>query len=694
MLRRVASALLVAVALVLAAAAAPAAGSAPVSGAALPAVPDGSLVFLGVGGLRWSDVNATDTPTLFELTRHSALGALAVRTTEADACPIDGWLTLNGGARAGGPRRGGRCADLPMPVQDNGRTTVPEMASLIAATEHGSADPHWGLLGRPTGARDCAVGPGAALALADRSGQVPADWVPDISRLADLGPLAHPGPRAQVADACHRMFVDGGSLPESAGRGPAVRALDAIVGRLADLGPDSLVVAGISDSSPGHPHLTLAMVSSEQRRAGSTWWRSPSTRQTGLGQITDLTPTLLQADQLDLPGERLELHASGHPGLRDVRALEIRAATVHDDFVLFFVVFIAGEILSFAALAWAWHRRRLSRSAAGGAALQIGLLFGAVAPASFLANALPWARTGHPGVVLWGATAGFALMLALAAFPLRARPAAPAALLGAVTLVLLAADVATGSRLQLDAVFGLATLVAGRFYGFGNIAFAVFAMATLIVAAALGGALVRRGRRRAAAVSIAAIGGFAVLVDGAPGLGTDFGGVLALLPGTVLLAALLLDRRVSVGRVIAVAVLAVVAVSALAIADWTRPAADRSHLGRFVQQVRDGDGGHVIAHKAAANLGLLHNPVIVAVALPLLVVVTTALVRPGALKLHALARAQQQDPALRALLVAALVTGLLGFALNDSGVIVPAVALFTGGPLIATVWAQRWTETA
>ncbi|HZE65853.1 MAG TPA: hypothetical protein VE081_04430, partial [Sporichthyaceae bacterium] len=91
---------------------------------------------------------------------------------------------------------------------------------------------------------------------------------------------------------------------------------------------------------------------------------------------------------------------------------------------------------------------------------------------------------------------------------------------------------------------------------------------------------------------------------------------------------------------------------------------------------------------------LLSNPLIVVAALPLLVLVVTALVRPEVLRLHALARAQQEDPALRALLISALATGLLGFAANDSGVIVPAVALFTGGPLIATVWAQRWMNEA
>jgi hypothetical protein len=180
------------------------------------------------------------------------------------------------------------------------------------------------------------------------------------------------------------------------------------------------------------------------------------------------------------------------------------------------------------------------------------------------------------------------------------------------------------------------------------------------------------------------------LVDGAPGLGTDFGGVLALLPGIVVLAALLLGVRLTATRLVGIAALTLVVVSALAVADWARPAGERSHLGRFVQQVLDGDGGHVIADKAAANLGLLRVPIIVAVALPLLLVVLVALVRPESLRLHALVRAEQRDPALRALLIAALTTALLGFACNDSGVIVPAVALFTGGPLIVTVWAQHW----
>jgi len=172
--------------------------------------------------------------------------------------------------------------------------------------------------------------------------------------------------------------------------------------------------------------------------------------------------------------------------------------------------------------------------------------------------------------------------------------------------------------------------------------------------------------------------------------------VLALLPGTALLAALLLglaaERRAGVG----IAVLSLAAVSALAIADWTRPTAEPHPPGPLRaagagrrRRARDRAQGE------AANLGLLRDaPVIVVVALPLLVLVITALVRPDLLRLHALARAQQEDPALRALLISALTTGLLGFAANDSGVIVPAVALGHRRPADRHVWAQRWMNEA
>jgi hypothetical protein len=67
------------------------------------------VVVIGVPGLRWSDVNATDTPALTRLARQAAVGVLSVRTAAAADCPADGWLTLGAGnrVRSSGRHTGG-----------------------------------------------------------------------------------------------------------------------------------------------------------------------------------------------------------------------------------------------------------------------------------------------------------------------------------------------------------------------------------------------------------------------------------------------------------------------------------------------------------------------------------------------------------------------------------------------------------
>ena len=43
----------------------------------------------------------------------------------------------------------------------------------------------------------------------------------------------------------------------------------------------------------------------------------------------------------------------------------------------------------------------------------------------------------------------------------------------------------------------------------------------------------------------------------------------------------------------------------IAFLDWLRPAESRTHLGKFVQQVLDGDGLGVVGDKLGANLKLV-----------------------------------------------------------------------------------------
>ncbi|PZA18895.1 hypothetical protein DMO24_23650, partial [Modestobacter versicolor] len=194
--------------------------------------------------------------------------------------------------------------------------------------------------------------------------------------------------------------------------------------------------------------------------------------------------------------------------------------------------------------------------------------------------------------------------------PWRRRRLGPAVVVLAVTLVTLAGDVLTGSRLELDGLLGYDAIVAGRFTGYGNLTFGLLSVSALLLTAGAAAALVRRtgtgtGTRRSWLLPVLAAGAVCVVLIGAPPLGRDFGGVLAAVPGFLVLGMLLARIRVTLGRLVVVLAAAVAVVGVVAVLDWLRPAAERSHLGRFVAQLLDGQAWTVVSRKAEANVAIL-----------------------------------------------------------------------------------------
>ncbi|GAB3843450.1 hypothetical protein GCM10029963_18310 [Micromonospora andamanensis] len=61
------------------------------------------VVLVGVAGLRWDDVDAERTPTLWRLAGEGSIGSLSVRSARRPTCPVDGWLTLGAGSFAAWP---------------------------------------------------------------------------------------------------------------------------------------------------------------------------------------------------------------------------------------------------------------------------------------------------------------------------------------------------------------------------------------------------------------------------------------------------------------------------------------------------------------------------------------------------------------------------------------------------------------
>jgi hypothetical protein len=245
------------------------------------------------------------------------------------------------------------------------------------------------------------------------------------------------------------------------------------------------------------------------------------------------------------------------------------------------------------------------------------------------------------------------------------------------TLVVLAVDGVGGTSLQVDSLLGYNPLVAGRFVGFGNIAFAVLGAAAVTLAA-----LVAHGRSRGRALAAVAVVALPVLaLDGWPGWGADFGGVLSLTPTFVVLGLQLTGTRITVWRLAAAGGAGAALVGALAGIDYLRPPGDRSHFGRFVDTLlHGGTEGHdaieAVERKLLANVELLGmGPHAVAAVVLAGALVLVVLRRPPLLR-----RAVQQHPALGPLLVSTVVLALVGFATNDSGIAIPVVVALTTGP--------------
>jgi len=416
---------------------------------------------------------------------------------------------------------------------------------------------------------------------------------------------------------------------------------------------------------------------------------------------TDLLPTVLEALGLAdaaPPGALVGAPARGTTaGGDDVAAMidldrhssAIRALTPG-----FFALLIIVNIALYAAV---WLR---GLRPAGGFRV-LGVVVGAVPVATFLANLVPWWRAGGAGLYL-AVLGAVALVAGLALLgPWRRSALGPLTVVAAVTAVTIVLDVLSGSRLQLGSPMGVHPLVAGRFYGLNNSAFALLMVSSLLVAAVLGSALVARGRRAWGVGVVAAVGVVVTVVDGMPGLGSDFGGPPALVPAFAVLALLVAGVRVGWRRVALVLGAGIVVVSAFAIADWLRPEASRTHLGRFVQTVLDGGLLDVIVRKAGQNLTILTSSWLIVLVGAGVALVVWLVGRPRGAGLgsragdpstsargRGLLRAARDDiPALRVVLPAATAGLAIGFAVNDSGIVIPAIGFSLAVPLVISTLA-------
>jgi hypothetical protein len=639
------------------------------------------VVIVAVADLQWADVSPEATPALWRIAGRGSVGMLSVRALGFSTGCITGWLTLGAGNRAGATDldQSNLCGRTLEGVADP--VHMREFRELNKAGQFGARPGALGDALHAAGLGTAAAGdPGAWLAAADSKGGV--DTV---------------APSLQGSWGQASLVVVGESALYSISpskRAAAVAAIDRDVDLVSRaLGPaDSILIIGFSDQSFGKPLLHVAIADGPAWKRGLL--RSASTGRTEFVQLIDVAPTALDllgiARPKSMTGQSWHRAASRDESLGATagrfagvtQAADASRATKW----LFLDALAVAQVLLYAAAFLLFRRLGRAGHPAPGAldALALGALSVAFIPAaSFAAQIVPWWRTG--AVLFYVMVVALCIAAGVVAFAAGRRwgPwAAVGAVAGGITL-LLAADILTGTHLQLGAVLGDSPMLAGRFRGVGNIDFALFSTSALLAAAVAALVLRRAGRLWLGLAAAAAIAAGALVLDGAPPLGDDLGGALALGPAVIVLLFLLSGGRLSWRRFAAAVAAGAVPVVAFALYDYSQPLQSQTHIGRFVGQVIHGGALTVVRRKALTNLRQFAHPTFLVVLLVGMVVVAALTGRVGPRRggRGLLASVLEDQRELRAGFIAAAVCGVLGGVFNDSGISVTVASISVALPL-------------
>ena len=596
------------------------------------------VVVLGTDNLTWADIQAqasrhragdhADSDRVDSAAAHLLSFAsanepmnLSVRTPADRTCSADGWLTLGRGARASALKPADSCAGP--------TTAIPDDTPLVRT------------LGNDVSIQ--AVGPETQLATG-APGSPPS---PSVSLAPSLPEALSAGADLTIVDTARDVSTDT----------DRITALDdALRTAQEQASPGTrIVIASLADDEdPGPQMAVLPSGTASARGTSSGFVVGTSTHRPGLAQLTDLTPTLTTAlarrsapafdgQALNLPASSTLAPAKGAAAPDDAHisrladdALHARASqrTVIPASTL--LVGLAMALLVWAAIALRTpepgRRPAVQRRVTWAA---IGL--SAPPPALLLVNAAPWwrvgARDGSPSAGAPVSAIAAAALVAACVVGLAAgiamlvqrrrgtRPGLVALLVTAAIPLTWLVDAATGAHLAFNNPLGMNAVVAGRFYGVSNTAFALAAGALITVIAA---AWNRLGRgRRTALILTCLLGGAALIVDGAPQLGADVGGALTLVPTLALLGAGLAGLRLNWRRWLAIGTTTLLVVGGFAVVDLLRPGGP-THLGRFARQVADGSAVGVLGRKAYALVGPFITKPVAAIALACMVALVAA----------------------------------------------------------------------
>lgn len=399
---------------------------------------------------------------------------------------------------------------------------------------------------------------------------------------------------------------------------------------------------------------------------------SPTTRREGLVANIDIAPTVLSFFGLPQPPEMAGRSLYSLP-----RAIApARLAEIADEDVLTYRarpylqrVYVGGQFAALGLSAWALlsHRRR------GTKALLFYYLSLLAVPLAYLLA--PLKPVGS--VPILGLEVGTAALLLAVASVLGSRLLRldPFVVLCLATATILLIDLLAGAPLGHRAVMGYDFIDGARYYGLGN-----EYMGVLIGSAVVGmTGLFRRFPSRWALGLVCGFYAVTLLATGAPQVGANAGGAIAVAAAfasnAFLLGQISLNRRSAV----VIAGLVLVAVASMAFWDFHRPVAVQSHIGRAAGLVFAGEWPglvQIIARKLSMNYRLIRYTIWARIFVVSLVCLALALQWPR----EGLVALRAREPFVFKSVAGVVVGSLTALIFNDSGVVAAATAIIFACP--------------
>jgi hypothetical protein len=690
------------------------------------------VVVFSMPGVTWSNVRHASMPTFHKLMREGATAALAPRSASVRPSAERGFLTLGAGNRGAAANESSsaqlayRSDEEVAPGVDaarmfhelTGRTVsgavvhlgVPELQGRQDSEYHGAVV---GALGSALVASGKRVGVvsaadqtieiddahppsgASALAVVDEHGQVRTGVMRGLVAAGGGGAFGVRTDRRAFREAA-RTVMDGSDVvlleagetlraDEFAKRAEPDRArqlrklaLGRTDGLLRDvwnaIGPRDLllVIAPSSSSADPQEHLTPIVAWGAGTHPGELV--SATTHRAGTVTLTDVAPTILTLFGIESPSSM-----SGRP-IRQVESGAVRPL-VHDELdqrSVFREGFVPGVFYSFVALfvllfllvALVFLLRLPLQAPLVG----VCYLILALPLATFILSAVPLWKIGviPAHVTLWSV----AIVIAGAGWLVPGPRWTGALPLLVATASFVSVVLVFGGALLSNAVFGNSVLAAGRFYGIPNTGSALFFGASVLTVTGLG-ELWTYARRRAFLVAALVV---VLVLTGFPMFGADVGGLLTGVAAGAVIVLAARGGRIPWRTLVVVMVVAGGVTLLVAYLDSLRALDQQTHLGRFASELFSGGGTASTtimrkAQQAFASLSFSRFTYAVPFGVAALAVMMRRPRGPlrDVLATHRLFRAG---------LIGLLVAGVLGFALNDSGVAIPALLLGQAVPLV------------